>query len=75
MRLSRLSHSKKGEVIPNGKVYDTPRCDTGFNSSDDEFSGLRRGYRLNQFFVESEPMHVYIAVMEHPKVTPKAESV
>ena len=36
---------------------------------------FEKGYRLNQFFVESEPMHVYIAVMEHPKVTPKAESV
>ena len=36
---------------------------------------FEKGYRLSQFFVESEPMHVYIAVMEHPKVTPKIQPV
>ena len=25
---------------------------------------FEKGYKLSQFFVESEPMHVYIAVME-----------
>ena len=36
---------------------------------------FEKGYKLKDFVVDDGPLHLYIAVMEHPNVTPKAEAV
>ena len=36
---------------------------------------FEKGYRLSQFVIDSKPTHLYVAVMEHPKVNPKLRCV
>ena len=32
---------------------------------------FEKGYRLKEFAIDSKPLHLYLAVMEHPKINPK----
>ena len=34
-----------------------------------------KGYKLSQFAVETEPLHLYVAVMEHPDTELKRDTL